>query len=44
MSTVSPRRMIIDDVSQAVEQSGGGGGTSVGSLLWFDSVDRKDSG
>ena len=29
VSTVSPRRMIIDDVSQAVEQSGGGG------LSWF---------
>ena len=41
VSAVSPRRMIIDDVSQAVEQSGGGGGTSVGSLRGFDSVDRK---
>ena len=34
--TVSPRRKIIDDVSQAVEQSGG---ISVGSLRGFDSVD-----
>ena len=34
--TVSPRRTIIDDVSQAVEQSGG---TSVGSLRGFNSVD-----
>ena len=38
-SIVSPRQTIIDDVSQAVEQSGGGGGTSVGSLRGFDSVD-----
>ena len=30
VSTVSPRRTIIDDVSQAVEQSGGGG-----DLSWF---------
>ena len=41
VSTVSPRRMTIDDVSQAVEQSGR-------DLSWFprgfDSVDRKDSG
>ena len=40
VSTVSPRRMTIDDVSHAVEQSGG---TSVGSLRGFDSVDRRDS-
>ena len=31
VSTVSPRRTIIDDVSLAVEQSGGGGGD----LSWF---------
>ena len=36
--TVSPRRTIIDDISQTVEQSGGGGG-SVGSLRGFDSAD-----
>ena len=30
VSTVSPRRTIIDDVSQTVEQSGGGG-----DLSWF---------
>ena len=36
VSTVSPRRTIIDDVSLAVEQSGG---TSVGFLRGFDSVD-----
>ena len=37
--TVTPRRTIIDDVSQAVEQSSPGGGSSVGSLRGFDSVD-----
>ena len=41
VSTVSPRRMTIDDVSHAVEKSGG---TSVGSLRGFDSLDRGDSG
>ena len=34
--TVSPERTIIDDVSQAVRQSGG---TSVGLPRGFDSVD-----
>ena len=41
VSTVSPRRMTFDDVSQAVEESGG---TSVGSLRGFDSVDQRVSG
>ena len=41
VSTVSPRWMTFDDVFQPVEQSGG---TSVGSLRGFDSVDRRDSG
>ena len=36
--TASPRRTIIDDVSQAVGQSGGGG-TSVGLPRGFDGVD-----
>ena len=43
--TVSPRRMTIDDVSYAVELSGGGGGGgSAGPLQGFDRVDRGDNG
>ena len=41
--TVSPRRMTMDDVSQTVELSEGGGG-SAGPLQGFDSVDRGDHG
>ena len=38
--TVSPRRTIIDDVSQAVEQSGGGPQlvTSGGSTVWTENT------
>ena len=43
--TVSPPRMTIDDVSHAMELSGGGGGGgSAGPLQGFDSVDRGDHG
>ena len=42
VSTVPPRRTILDDVSLAVEQSGEG--TSVGFSWMFDSMDGKGFG
>ena len=47
MPTVSPRRTIIDDVSQAVEQSGGGGGPQLvpsgGSTVWTEKTPAEDT-
>ena len=46
MPTVSPRRTIIDDVSQAVGQSGGGGGPQLvfprGSTVWTEHTPAED--
>ena len=45
MSTVSPRRTIIYDVSQAVEQSGGGPQlvSSGGSTVWTEKTPAEDT-
>ena len=48
MPTVSPRRTIIDDVSQAVGQSwGGGGGPQLvfpgGSTVWTEQIPAEDT-
>ena len=46
MPTVSPRRTIIDDVSQAVEQSWGGGPQLVpsgGSTVWTEKTPAEDT-
>ena len=46
MPTVSPRRTIIDDVSQAVGQSGGGGAQLVfprGSTVWTEQTLAEDT-
>ena len=45
--TVFPRRTIIDDISQAVEQSGGGGGPQLvpsgGSTVWTEKTPAEDT-
>ena len=47
VSTVSPRRMKIDDVSEAVEQSGGGGGPQLVpsgvSTVWTEKTLAEDT-
>ena len=44
---LSPRRTIIDDVSQAVEQSGGGGGPQLvpsgGLTVWTEKTPAEDT-